>query len=83
MFVLVLFDDILLYNKMWKDHLIHLQIVLEILISNKLFTKQTKCRFGVTQVDYLGHIINHQGMSVDSTKILGQFQLHRKVFEDF
>ena len=28
----------------------------------------TKCRFGVTQVDYLGHIISKNGVLVDPEK---------------
>ena len=43
--------------------------VLEILSTNKLFAKKTKCRFGVTTVDYLGHIISEQGVAVDPIKI--------------
>lgn len=57
-FVLVFFNDILIYSKTWMDHISHLRTLLDILAFNKLFAKQTKCRFGVTQVDYLGHIIN-------------------------
>ena len=40
------------------DHLTHLHTVLKILVNNELFAKESKCRFGVTQVDYLGHIIS-------------------------
>jgi hypothetical protein len=60
-FVLVFFDDILVYNHNWGDHLSHLHTVLTILSTNQLFVKQSKCRFGVMQVDYLGHLISHEG----------------------
>ena len=63
------FDDILVYSKTWEDHLVHLQIVLQILSTNSLFAKAEKCRFGVLQVDYLGHQISEQGVSVDPIKI--------------
>ncbi|KAL9420024.1 hypothetical protein AB3S75_037737 [Citrus x aurantiifolia] len=59
-FISVFFDDILVYSKTWNDHLAHLRIVLSVLQTNKLFFKETKCRFGVSQVDYLGHIISEQ-----------------------
>ena len=45
------------------------QTVLTILVANHLFAKEAKCRFGVTSVDYLGHIISANGVSVDPSKI--------------
>ena len=68
-FILVFFDDILMYSKTWNDHLAHLRSVLSILQTNKLFVKETKCRFGVSQVDYLGHVISDQGAAVSPSKI--------------
>lgn len=68
-FILVFFDDILVYSKSWDDHLTHLGIVLGILSTHQLFAKRSKCRFGVTQVDYLGHQISEQGVAVDPAKI--------------
>jgi hypothetical protein len=65
----VFFDDILVYSKSWEDHLVHLQIVIQILSTNSLFAKAKKCCFGVLQVDYLGHQISEQGVSVDPIKI--------------
>ena len=38
-FILVFFDDILMYSKSWEDHLVHLQIVLQILSTDSLFAK--------------------------------------------
>jgi hypothetical protein len=57
-FVLVFFDDILIYNKSWADHLRHLRVVLTILRQHRLFVKRSKCSFGVASVGYLGHIIS-------------------------
>lgn len=68
-FILVFFDDILVYSRSWEDHLTHLQTVLQILSVNSLFTKLSKFQFGVLRVSYLGHIISEQGVSVDPTKI--------------
>ncbi|KAE8727404.1 hypothetical protein F3Y22_tig00005459pilonHSYRG00018 [Hibiscus syriacus] len=68
-FVLVFFDDILVYSTSMADHIIHLQLVLEVLKTNQLFAKMSKCFFGQTQVEYLGHIISASGVSTDPTKV--------------
>ncbi|KAL5857729.1 hypothetical protein ACOSQ3_005187 [Xanthoceras sorbifolium] len=68
-FVLVFFYDILVYSRSWEEHLQHLGVVLEMLKSNQLVAKQSKCHFGVTQVEYLGHVISSSGVGVDPTKI--------------
>ena len=69
-FILVFFDDILVYSKLWEHHLSHLSKVLTILSSNRLFTKASKCKFGVTTLDYLGHVISEHGVQVDPSKIM-------------
>ncbi|KAI9187372.1 hypothetical protein LWI28_027346 [Acer negundo] len=48
-FILVFFDDILVYSKTWEDHLSHLHLVLNILSTKKLFAKESKSRFGMLQ----------------------------------
>ena len=68
-FVIVYLDDILIYSKTWKDHLDHIRVVLEILRKEKLYGKISKCVFGVTEVEYLGHIISQDGVSVDPQKV--------------
>lgn len=45
-YVLVFFDDILVYSPSWEDHLKHLKIVLGLLRQNKLVAKRSKCQFG-------------------------------------
>ena len=51
--VLVFFEDILIYNKTWKEHLHHLEEVLKILHDHSLFAKLSKCDFGLTETLYL------------------------------
>ncbi|KAJ8773305.1 hypothetical protein K2173_028482 [Erythroxylum novogranatense] len=51
------------------DHLCHLWVVFEVLQKNQLFVKKSKCVFGGTCVEYLGHYISTQGVATDPTKI--------------
>jgi hypothetical protein len=68
-FVLVFFEDILIYSKTWEEHLQHIWQVLALLQANSIFLKKSKCSFGQTTVGYLGHIISDQGVAVDPEKI--------------
>ncbi|CAA0823273.1 Uncharacterized mitochondrial protein AtMg00860, partial [Striga hermonthica] len=68
-FVLVFFDDILIYLKSWGEHLEHLRVVLEILEANSFHIKPSKCSFGQKMVEYLGHSISHEGVKVDPRMI--------------
>ena len=68
-FVLVFFDDILIYSSSWVEHLQHMRQVFQLLREQKLALKRTKCSFGETQVGYLGHIISDKGVAMDPAKI--------------
>lgn len=57
-FVLVFFDDILIYSASWELHLHHLEVVLTMLTEHKLFTKLSKCIFSMQEVEYLGHVVS-------------------------
>lgn len=68
-FLLVFFDDILIYNKTWEEHLGHLGRVLGIMESQLLYTKISKCEFGMNEILYPSHIISAQGVQVHEEKI--------------
>jgi hypothetical protein len=68
-FVLVFFDDILVYSKSLEDHLIYLHYVLDVLRTNHLYAKGSNCRFGVIEIDYLGHLISNEGVRADPSKL--------------
>nr|GEX49181.1 Ty3/gypsy retrotransposon protein [Tanacetum cinerariifolium] len=57
-----------LYSIM-EEHCEHLALVLQVMHANSLFAKKSKCSFTVSQVEYLGHIIFAQGISINPTKI--------------
>jgi hypothetical protein len=68
-FVLVFFDDILVYSSSMSQHKHHLQLVLNALRNHELKAKLSKCSFGQSQVEYLGHIISSSGVATDPSKI--------------
>ena len=67
--MLVFFDDILIYSKSWEDHLRHVDKVLQLLKEQQLYVKPSKYLFWVNEVEYLGHIVSHEGVKVDPNKI--------------
>lgn len=68
-FILVFFDDILVYSKGLAEHLEHLEITLSLLQQHQLFAKKSKCRFACTEIEYLGHVISDQGVRADPIKL--------------
>jgi hypothetical protein len=68
-FVLVFFDDILIYNRSWTEHLLHVRLVVAKLLESKFFVKRTKCEFGQSEIAYLGHVISGVGVTMDCRKM--------------
>jgi hypothetical protein len=68
-FFLVFFDDILIYSKTWTDHLAHVDQVLHLLSQHQIFLKHSKCDFGTSEVEYLGHLVGKYGVRVDPKNI--------------
>jgi hypothetical protein len=52
-----------------EDHLQHLRVTLGVLQTHQLYAKKSKCIFGCSEIEYLGHIISSNRVRVDSKKL--------------
>ena len=68
-FCLVFIDDILIFSRTFKEHLEHLRLVLAKLREHGLFAKLKKCKFLMSEMLFLGHVISKEGIRPDPSKV--------------
>lgn len=54
-FVIIFFDDLLVYSQSPADHFHHLKLIFQTIRDNKLFLNKSKCGFALPRVEYIGH----------------------------
>lgn len=68
-FVVVYFDDILIYSLDERKHVEHLRAVLNALRDDKLYVNLKKCVFMTHSLSFLGFVLTSTGLQVDNEKI--------------
>jgi hypothetical protein len=68
-FVLVFFDDILIYSRLWEVHLKHIKVVFKILQSEHFFLNTPSVHSSKLRWNFLGHFISNEGVQVNESKI--------------
>ncbi|GJU36280.1 hypothetical protein Tco_1184634 [Tanacetum coccineum] len=52
-----------------EEHEVHLKTILDLLKKEKLYSKFSKCEFWLKEVQFLGHVVNRDGIHVDPSKV--------------
>lgn len=69
-FILLFFDEILVFSKDLKEHAEYLRSTFTLLRQHHLYARKSKCVFAVITMEYLGHYISSKGVAIDPKKVL-------------
>lgn len=67
--VLCYLDDLLIYSKSVEQHKVVLDKVFAILAKYKLYIKESKCHLFLEKVNFLGHVVTKDGVSLEQGKV--------------
>jgi uncharacterized protein YqgQ len=68
-FVQVYLDDIIIYSRTWEEHMEHIETIFQRLEKAGLKLGRDKCDFAQKEIDFLGHIVNREGIKPDPKKL--------------
>ena len=69
-FIVIYFDDILIYRKFHDEHLVHLRQVLETPRRESLYANMDKCVFCMDHLVFLGFVVSSQGVQVEQERTI-------------
>ncbi|XP_059461773.1 uncharacterized protein LOC132190737 [Corylus avellana] len=69
-FVVIYFDDILIYSSDRETHLLHVRGVLQVLRKEEFYASSTKCPFMTDSMIFLGYVVSKDGLVVDEAKVV-------------
>ena len=67
-FIIAYFNDIFIYLKIFEEYIKYIKIILGKLAPRKLIIKK-KCDFYKYEIDFLGFIVEREGIKINFTKI--------------
>lgn len=68
-FLIVFFNDILIYSATIEEHVAHVEQAFQVLLDNHFVLKLSKCSFAQQQVEYLGHMVSKKGVEPVAAKV--------------
>ena len=68
-FCIVYLDDILIFSANEKEHMEHLELVIERLRRAELYANPKKCEFFKPEIEYLGFLVNKTGVRMDPARV--------------
>ena len=68
-FLQFFFDDLLIHSETLEEHILHVNAVLKVLRDNKLYANPVKCEWFQTRTEFLGHIVDAEGIHPDPSKV--------------